>query len=314
MSTPGSWPSPEDATGITPDRAFGLLGNATRLGILRALWEAQEPFADAGLTFSELRHRAGVEDSGQFNYHLEQLVGRFVTHEGDTYRLSFAGETVVRAVIAGTVTSDLSADPVEVDADCMYCGAPVTVQYRGGFVYVACTSCDGSVKSELVPGGLVGFELPPAGFADRSPQAVLEATLGYELPRYDARIEGVCPDCGGRVDSWLEVCEDHPETGYCDACRWRDRSRVRWLCRSCRAARDGPGYAVAIHHPATSAFLHDHGVELRRGSWAFVSLAGRVTETAVSTDPVRVTYTLDYGGDTLEFEVDADATVVSVGG
>lgn len=69
----------EGGAGLSPDDAFGLLGNETRLAILQALGDAADP-----LSFSELRDRVWVSDSGQFNYHLDQLTGPFVgqTDEG----------------------------------------------------------------------------------------------------------------------------------------------------------------------------------------------------------------------------------------
>jgi DNA-binding transcriptional ArsR family regulator len=55
---------------VTPDEAFAALGDPTRIAILRALFEdPHEPTA-----FSDLRRAVGVRDSGQFNYHLGELV------------------------------------------------------------------------------------------------------------------------------------------------------------------------------------------------------------------------------------------------
>lgn len=312
MSTPDDWAAAEAAEGVTPEEAFALLGHATRLSILRTLWEAQEPFEQAGLTFTELRERTGVGDSGQFNYHLDQLVPQFVLHEDDVYRLSFRGETVLKAIVAGTVTRDPELGPATVDAACPHCGAPVSVRYLGSFTYVACTECEGNVRSELVPGLLIGFQLPAAGLRDRDPEEVLSATLSYELNRFDTRRDGVCPDCGGRVETWLDVCESHPETGFCDACLGRDAVRVRWLCTVCRDESWGPAYALLLHHPATTAFLRDHGATAERSDWAFIALGGQVTEAVESVDPVRVRYTLDYNGANLSMTFDGDGALCSM--
>ena len=87
---------------------------------------------------------------------------------------------------------------------------------------------------------------------------------------------------------------------------------MRWLCDACREDSTGPGFAVALHHPAVSAFLRDHGMELRRGSWEFMEIAGSITEHVESTDPVLVSYALDYEDATLELAVDGDGTVTTV--
>jgi hypothetical protein len=88
-----------DSERLSPDDAFATLGNETRLGILQTLGRAGED-----LSFSVLRDRVGVEDSGQFNYHLEQLVGHFVRKTEDGYQLRRAGRRVVEAVLSGAVT------------------------------------------------------------------------------------------------------------------------------------------------------------------------------------------------------------------
>lgn len=110
----------------------------------------------------------------------------------------------------------------------------------------------------------------------------------------------------------LEACQDHPEEGYCEACGWRLQVRVRWRCSSCRDPSGGPGYAPFLHHPATTAFLYDHGVLAERDRWAFIALGGHVTEHVESADPVRVTYTLEYDGDGLSMTFGEDGSVVAI--
>jgi len=68
---------------VPPEDAFSLVANETRMDVLKALWEADGP-----RSFSALRERVGVRDSGQFNYHLGKLVGHFVRKTADGYRLS----------------------------------------------------------------------------------------------------------------------------------------------------------------------------------------------------------------------------------
>ena len=64
-----------DAEGLSPDEAFWLLGDQMRVAILRAVWvSSEEPN-----TFSEIRERIGSPDSGKFNYHLNKLVGHFLS-------------------------------------------------------------------------------------------------------------------------------------------------------------------------------------------------------------------------------------------
>jgi hypothetical protein len=58
------------------------------LSILLGLWEAFEPFTEENaVSFSELRDRVGTRDSGQFNYHLDQLTGHFIRATDSGYEL-----------------------------------------------------------------------------------------------------------------------------------------------------------------------------------------------------------------------------------
>ncbi|MFB6220087.1 MAG: winged helix-turn-helix domain-containing protein [Halolamina sp.] len=83
-----------------PTDALAVLGDETRVAILRALAEADEP-----LPFSDLRRRAGIEDPGRFNYHLSALREYFVREADGGYALRHAGSRVVAAAgVAETET------------------------------------------------------------------------------------------------------------------------------------------------------------------------------------------------------------------
>jgi DNA-binding transcriptional ArsR family regulator len=81
----------EDAVADAAE-TFGLLSDETRVQILVALAAASE----RALSFSDLRARVGVADSGQFNYHLDRLCGRLVARTGDGYALTETGAAVAR--------------------------------------------------------------------------------------------------------------------------------------------------------------------------------------------------------------------------
>lgn len=55
---------------LSPDDAFTLLGNETRIEILQALWDVSDPHVDDdAVSFSDLYERVGIEGTGNFNYH-----------------------------------------------------------------------------------------------------------------------------------------------------------------------------------------------------------------------------------------------------
>lgn len=79
---------------------FGLLGNETRIDIVRVL--ADHRFETAGrgrLSFSELRSRVGARDAGRFNYHLAKLRGSLVEKTPEGYALTDRGVTVGALVL-----------------------------------------------------------------------------------------------------------------------------------------------------------------------------------------------------------------------
>lgn len=83
-----STPSSEPAADV-----FRLLGDETRLAIVRVLAAADEP-----LRFTTLRERVGAADSGRFNYHLGKLRGELVHETADGYELSAIGRRLTRLV------------------------------------------------------------------------------------------------------------------------------------------------------------------------------------------------------------------------
>lgn len=84
--------------------SFDLLADETRLRIVRVLLAA-EPQA---LRFSELRDRAGVRDTGRFNYHLGRLRGPFVEKREDGYVLTPVGR---RLAVLCEESSPAGAEP-----------------------------------------------------------------------------------------------------------------------------------------------------------------------------------------------------------
>jgi hypothetical protein len=100
MSANGS-ESPDDGDDL--EAAFSLVANELRFQILQALWEAQRT-DELPVPFSELFDSVEVGDSGQFNYHLDKLVPRFVRDADDGYELTFAGEQVIGAAASGVYT------------------------------------------------------------------------------------------------------------------------------------------------------------------------------------------------------------------
>ena len=106
-----------------PETALAVLASEHRLSILQAFYEAYEPGTievDRSLSFAEIYERTDTASTAQFSYHVEKLVGRYLTETADGYALTYAGVKLRQALRTGTYTDvpDREAIPIEEDVRC----------------------------------------------------------------------------------------------------------------------------------------------------------------------------------------------------
>lgn len=303
--------------------AFSMLGNETRLSILLGLWEAFKPFAEENaLSFSELRERVGMPDSGQFNYHLNKLTDHFIRETESGYEIRDSGQKFVRTVIAGTGLENESVRPADLDLACNRCGsALVKISYNEETLYLTCPSCEGFATSDkFPPGTLAIWPLAPAGLAHREPAELLVAAAVTANNRLRMKMEGVCPDCSGTIDTSLKSCEDHRPSNedVCANCGNRDSVRVRYVCSVCKSPNSVPVQTAVHDHPAVVSFYWDHDVDITyptddpSGFYQIWGYFWKQTHTLVSTDSVRIRVTVPCEGDELRLLLDEDLNVIEV--
>jgi len=302
-----------DSERLSPNDAFATLGNETRLGILQILGRA-----DGDLSFSELRDRVGVADSGQFNYHLEQLVGHFVRKTDEGYQLRRAGRRVVEAGLSGAGTDAPDLGRTRVEETCEYCGAPVEIERDGGSIAMYCTECAGRYDRARgdrdAPEGYLGrLPFPPAGIRGRSPDEVLRAAWTWANLEILAMSAGICPRCSATVEPSLSVCADHDaDDGLCATCGGRYAVGLSFECTNC-IFRSGGVFIIAL--VATTPmldFLTDHGLNpvVPDSTRRVQAVHADYEEELLSRDPFRARFTFDVDGDTLTLTVDDDLEVV----
>jgi len=301
--------------------AFQRVSDETRLAILLALWEAYEPFADDNtLSFSELLDRVDYDTSGNFSYHLEKLEGHFVESTSDGYRLKQTGHKIVRAVIAGTGSTDDTLSPTEIGFDCAICGELLAITYEKEQLYTVCTGCEGrfATDEEKPPGTIMGFAFDPAGLSRPSAEDIFAASVFRAMQKFTMQMGGLCPDCSGSVDGSIHVCEDHESDGICPNCGRRDRIQARWVCTVCKNAGHGPPGPNLVLHPRVVAFYADHGLDIGYSASDYASIVrvlkamSEHQQELVSTDPLRVRVTIPYGGDQLRMIIDEAMNIVEV--
>lgn len=310
----GDGDQPDNAT-LSPDEAFGALGNETRVRTLQVLGEAESP-----LPFTVLRERVGVDDPGQFNYHLNQLKGHFVRKVENGYALRESGSRVVQAVLSGVVTGSEPLEPTAINAPCPYCGAEVEIQFAEERVLVRCTDCPGSYAGsetdarflEAAPRGTIAFFLlPPAGIGDRTLDEVLETAMNWTVLEVIALANGFCPRCSTRVDQSLNACEAHETaTEVCGRCLRRHAVCVDYACRNCTKVEERIPLGIhLLSHPELQTFARDHGIDPTRQAWEDGAVFVDYDEV-VTTDPFRARLTFAVDDDELVLSVDESLAVV----
>ena len=285
-SQAGSTAGPVRVDHYPPEEVFGLLSDETRLSILRVLGEAD----DETVRFSDLQAAVGLPDSGQFNYHLHKLVGRFVRKTDEGYGLSLAGKQLVGALLAGTYTASAeTTEPLPVAAPCPRCGGAVVATYANDVVETTCLDCEEWYNQVAVPPGILDQFDPadlPAVF-DRWLVAVIQWTHA-----------GFCHNCAGRVSGRLVLTDDHPQG-----------VRVDYPCERCGEEASVSAVVPVLLHPTGAGFLFDQGIDLRHTPLWEVSTRVDEAVSIVSEDPPTLEVTLAVGDEHLRARIDRDLTV-----
>lgn len=273
-----------------PEGAFEPLSDETRLQIMHtlALQYREEP-ANPTMGFGELRKAVGRRDSGNFNYHLDQLRGRFIEDTDDGYKLSPAGHEVISAVVAGTYDDHDPRGPIEVSESCPVCGAVMTAKYESGLLRVSCDH-DHQFRNTL----------PQRAVEDRSLEEIVRVMTIKTQQDLERVVEGICPRCYSSVDWNVDVTElvGVPE--------------VTTQCSRCGTVAEVPVAAAIINHPEVVAFFADHGVDIRhRPLWAPV-LWNSVTVDVAREEPLELSVSVQVEGEELVATLDDSLDIQAV--
>lgn len=302
------------STLLSAEEALSVLGDETRLGILRTLGEADEP-----LSFSDLYARSECDTSANFSYHLGQLTDYFVHETDGGYVLRQAGRRVIEAVLAEAPGEEAGLERTRVDRPCFLCDAPVEVSYRGQHVGVYCPACNGT-RNETSPTAdgrvvevtdVLGYlDLPPAGVTSRTPAEVLQAATFWTTSEALALARNVCPRCSAPTEQSLTVCEDHDADGsYCEACGQRFAVTIHQHCTNCIYSVQSPLGRYFFGNTELVQFMIDHGIDPLAVDGLHLSA---LEETVVTIDPFEARFEFTVEGDALTLAVDDDLSVTDV--
>ncbi len=114
----------DDSSGIGD--ILAAVGNERRIAILYELQQAYR-HDESSLPYATLKRRVGIRDSGNFNYYLQKLVGRFVFQADDGYALTYAGCKIVSALSAGIFAEQADKRRFDAPGTCYVCGEAALV-------------------------------------------------------------------------------------------------------------------------------------------------------------------------------------------
>lgn len=302
---------------IAPDEAFSVLGNEIRMNILQILGRAEDR-----LSFSELKSRSTVDDPGQFNYHLDKLVGHFVDHSEEGYTLSRPGRRIIQAVLSGSVTDAPILERTEIDWECHFCGSkPVLMEYREEQLGVYCQDCEGlygGVADDAVDvlpeerQRLHYSHLPPAGVPGRDPKEILLTAALWTNSEIFLTAASVCPRCSAQLSSNLDICDEHHDDAtICPACDRRYAALYRAHCTNCLFESAVILGVTLMADSRLRKFLLDHDIDpIYPSSVKYTKTINGYEETIHSTDPVKISIKFTIDHDWIRLTVDDTLAVV----
>lgn len=294
--------SSEDATGgsalsITIERqpsaeVFKMLASDARVEILETLGDPP----GSGMSFSDLYDRVSVTDSGNFNYHLDELLGTFVRKEGEQYLLSHAGEQVLGAIEAGTYQAEATVDPTEFGGTCQLCGGDMVFEYAQERVQIYCGDCE---KGRAFP-------FPPARLADYGIEELPAASARWYRTTVKRVLDEFCPVCAGRMVGELVH-------GVRSSASPTEPAMAAFSCENCGKTVPLSAATIVTFHPIVEGFLFEHGFDTRSGPHSEIwDSLDDSSERTRSRDPLSVEVAFTHDGETVTTVVDEAATIERV--
>ncbi|MFB6206757.1 MAG: ArsR/SmtB family transcription factor [Haloglomus sp.] len=285
---------------------FGVLANETRMAIVRALARGHGGEDSTGfgvtLSFSELRDAVGLRDSGQFNYHLDKLTGRFVIKTDEGYRLTYTGGLLYRLAEAGLFAPQSDLEPFETSVDCLHCETPLEATYSDGIFRITCPGCEREYMS---------WQLPPTGTAAWDGEELLGTFDQYIRHHILLLNHDICVRCAGHMPPSVRTWTDDQLTGTAgDVMVSFERE-----CRRCGEHLITTAGEAVLYHPATVAFFYERGTDItERYLWNLGFVVDQRQTIVRAEDPWELAVTLACDGDERMLVLDDNADVVAVEG
>ncbi|GAA5048009.1 winged helix-turn-helix domain-containing protein [Haladaptatus pallidirubidus] len=261
------------------------------------IYELQRAFREGKdtLAYAELKRRVGVRDSGNFNYHLQRLVGQYVRKTDVGYALTYAGRKVASALTAGIFTEQADGTTVLASGTCYNCHAEsLTARYERERICIACDDCDEEILHN---------PFPPAPTTRR--EDLLFAFDAWTRRWNALASAGTCPECGSRMDGKLTDSNSALSVGDVPY-------RLHVTCRECWAMSNLPLGLLVRDHPQVVGLHTARDVDIgSTPSWDIDWALHRDYLAVVSDDPLTLQLRIPLDDEELQLTFDDEGTVVS---
>lgn len=288
--------SGDEAGDPPPEDAFALVGNEIRAKILRSFGDIRvEERSMPTLTFSEIRDRTDLDiDSGQFNYHLQQLVGHYLERRDEGYRMRPEGRILYQTLRAGTFDPHDQRATIDAGFDCYYCETEVQATFGEGTARIECPDCEYLYDIAAIP---------PGGFDDGEP--VFSRVSEYNHQQHLSFARGICPTCGNSVTTDILEPSDVPFPGA-----KRHEIYVYRSCDHCGSQMYLSIGEALLSDPGLISFAFEHGVDvLSTPLWELEFAATDRNVSVVSREPWTFVLEIPMEDETLELVVDETISV-----
>lgn len=276
--------------------AISALGNSQRLQILLALGEVEREHHEQRftMTFTELYDAVDIDSSSQFSYHLNQLVGQFVSETPDGYRLTYSGTKIIRVIRSGVYESTSAFEDQEVSGACMFCNETTLLatldvdQFR-----IRCTSCDAILVTDFCP---------QSQTRNRTSAEIIESFCYRIWSMYIDLRGGICPECFGPVETDVSQYE-HGENA---------QHIYNSSCRECQFLVSMPVEVPVAFHPAVLSLFWEHGISvLDVPLWKLYEYitSDVIVMEIVSDEPFEARFTVTLNDESLSLRMDDTVTV-----
>ncbi|SDK58369.1 ArsR/SmtB family transcription factor [Natronorubrum texcoconense] len=276
--------------------AISALGNSQRLQILLALGEVEREHHEQRftMTFTELYDAVDIDSTSQFSYHLNQLVGQFVSETPDGYRLTYSGTKIVRVIRSGVYESTSTFEDQEVSGACVFCDETTLLatldvdQFR-----IRCTSCNAILITDFCP---------QSQTRNRTSEEVIESFCYRIWSMYILLRGGICPECFGPVDTVVSQYE-HGENA---------QHIYNSSCRECQFLVSMPVEVPVAFYPAVLSLFWEHGISvLDVPLWDLYEYitSDVIVMEVISDKPFEARFTVTLNDESLSLRMDDTVTV-----